>query len=302
MRLSDLRMRLRDVDLGGIDAESDRNLDEYFVTTPYVDSALIGRRTLFLRRKGSGKSALFGQLPRLLADGDEEEVVVVLLTPDQYAWANLKEYQEQGILSEQAHTNVWKLTLAIEIAARLATLDRAWNGPAATAIGSLRTFLAENFGAMQPGLQRTAASIVKGLTQFNLSAFGFGVGIERGGEKEQPITPAVVNSLLELLAAPLEAQRVLVALDRLDDSWDGSDASRSLLVGLLKATKELNDRFGWAISNLMMLAFAHLYSFVRISTTCCASTTKISTAQPRSTSCGTPMSSGRCFNGGCRRS
>jgi hypothetical protein len=62
MKLADAGLTLDDIDLGGIDAESDHKLDEYFVTTPYVSAALRGGRTLFLGRKGSGKSALFTQL------------------------------------------------------------------------------------------------------------------------------------------------------------------------------------------------------------------------------------------------
>jgi hypothetical protein len=243
MRLAELGLSMRDVDLGSIDAESDHKLDEYFVTTPYVTSALGGRQTLFLGRKGSGKSALFGQLPRLMAT-DEAPTVVVSLTPDQYAWALLREYQEQGIGSEQAHTNAWKFTLGIEIAARLVALDQKWGDEAAPSVTALRKFLTENYGTTPPGLQKTAASMVKGLKQVNLSAFGFGVGLQKE-VNDQPVTPAVVRALLDLLSAPLAEARVLVALDRLDDSWDGSDAARSLLIGLLIASKDLNDKFGW---------------------------------------------------------
>ena len=68
MRLDELALTLRDVDLGGLDAESDHKLAAHFVTTPHVEYALAGRRTLFLGRKGSGKSALFRQLPCPMAE------------------------------------------------------------------------------------------------------------------------------------------------------------------------------------------------------------------------------------------
>jgi hypothetical protein len=252
-RLSDVGLKVGDVDLGSIDAESDYKLEEYFVTTPYVQTALTGRRRLFLGYKGSGKSALFSQLPRLLhADGYE----VVSITPDQYAWAALKEYRELGIQPEQAHTNAWKLTLAVEVAARLASMDRSWTGESEAAVQSLRAFLTENYGTVQPGLRETATSILKGLRQFNLSAFGFGVGWEHV-PPEQALTPTVAAALFEALTDAVAEQGVVVALDRLDDSWDGSDEARSLLVGLLKATKELNDRHGKAKpgQGLRVLAF-----------------------------------------------
>ncbi len=255
MRLRDADLRLRDLKLGGIDAESDYNLADYFVTTPYVESAIAGRRTLFLGRKGSGKSGLFTQLPRLLNEGASPDVAVLLLTPDHYAWAALKEYREQGLLSDQAHTNAWKLTLAIEIAAKLVSLDDNWVGSSEGAIKALRRFLSDNYGTAEPGLTRTATSILEGLSKFNFSAFGFGVGVEQRQREELPITPTIVASLFDVIESIVHDQAVVVALDRLDDSWDGSPESQSLIIGLLKAAKELNDRFGHTDGGLRVLVF-----------------------------------------------
>jgi hypothetical protein len=44
-------------------------------------------------RKGSGKSALFRQMPDLVEDAGLD-AQVLKSTPDAYAWAALKEYQE----------------------------------------------------------------------------------------------------------------------------------------------------------------------------------------------------------------
>lgn len=242
-RLEERGLTVGSIDFGGIDAESDFGLDEYFVTTPYVRSALGGRRSLFLGRKGSGKSALFRQLPRLIADRDPD-MLTLSLTPDNYAWAALKTYREQGLLPEQAHTNAWKLTLAIEAAGALLAGPYEWSAGAKEAIEALRKFLKDNFGKIDPGLMSSAIQIVKGLTSFNLSAFGFGVGASRELPPGQSLTPAVLGRMLELLETALTQSGLVIALDRLDDSWDGSNESRSLLVGLLKASKDLNDRLG----------------------------------------------------------
>lgn len=243
MKLDEAGLTLRDVDLGGFDAESDYKLAEDFVATQFVEAAVEGRRTLFLGRKGSGKSALFSQLPRLLREAGRTTAVVPV-TPDQYAWSALKQYQEQGLLPEQAHTNAWKLTLAIEVAAALVKLDREWSDESSDAIATLSAFIESNYGQnLKPGLLSTATSVVKGLRSLNLSAFGFGVGFDREVEQGHPMTPAVISALVETLEAPLQEQAVLVQLDRLDDSWDGSMESQTLLIGLLKAAKELNDRF-----------------------------------------------------------
>jgi len=241
--LAKIGLTLADIDLGGVDAESDARLADYFVTTPYVRSALTGRRTLFLGRKGGGKSALFTQLPRLSNAESNEFLSVKLITPDQYAWSALKEYQEQGLMSEQAHTNAWKLTLAVEIWGALLAAERGWNPGSSDALSKASKFLNDNFGTLNPGLLQTATSMVKGLKSFNFSAFGFGVGLARGEAEEQSLTPAVAEELLRLASDVLWEHRLVVGMDRLDDSWDGSDEARSLLVGLLKAAKDLNDRY-----------------------------------------------------------
>lgn len=244
MKLSEAGLTLADIDLGGVDAESDLRLADYFVTTPYVRFALTGRRNLFLGRKGSGKSALFTQLPRLADAAGDRNLSVTLITPDQYAWSALKEYREQGLLAEQAHTNAWKLTLAVEVCGALLSLEKEWSSEAAKALETAGKFLSDNFGTLSPGLVQTATSMVKGLTAFNSSAFGFGVGFDKSEPSEQALTPAVAEQLLNLAKIALAEHRLIIGIDRLDDSWDGSDEARSLLVGLLKASKELNDLLG----------------------------------------------------------
>lgn len=241
MRLAEVGLAIKDVDLGAVDAEADSNLDAYFITTPYVDAAFAGRKAIFLGRKGSGKSALFRQLDRLASERSPNSMVIPV-TPDHYAWAALRSYKEQGLLAEQAHANAWKLTLAMEIAAALAGLDRSWDKDASQQLDVLRKFLGDNFGTINPSLAQTASKVIRGLKQFNISAFGFGAGMQRE-LSESALTPAVVDELLKLLRAPTREQNVLIALDRLDDSWDGSEESRNLLIGLLKAAKEINDSF-----------------------------------------------------------
>jgi len=233
----------RDLDFGGIDAESDHGLTDYFVSTPYVRYALEGRRTQLLGRKGSGKSALFRQIPTLSSRGSSS-VQTLLLTPNDYAWSALKEYNEQGLLPEHAHANAWKFTLVIEASALLVKLNQQWSTEARQAIVILKGFVSDNFGELRQGTLESARKVVKGITSFDISAFGFGLGLSRDTTPTSSMTPAILDYLIDLLKGPLSEQRIIIALDRLDDSWDGSSASRSLLVGLLKAAKELNDRLG----------------------------------------------------------
>ena len=243
MRLSDAQKSVRDLEFGTVDAEADRKLAQYFINTPQVDQALRFRSAHFLGRKGSGKSAIFTQLPRLTAEKYRAQVAVSLMTPDQYAWGALRDYQEQGLLSEQAHCNAWKFTIAVDVAAALLDVpSEGLNENARKALERIRSFVTNNFGGGSPTPTSIARNLLKGLGAFNLEAFGFGIGFER--EKQQHIlTPQVIDVLLNATKEVCTDIGVIVATDRLDDSWDGSDLSKSLLIGLLKATKEINDRY-----------------------------------------------------------
>ncbi|MCA1789046.1 MAG: hypothetical protein LC667_04070 [Thioalkalivibrio sp.] len=239
-----LRITLSDIDLGASDAEADRKLSEYFVTTPYVSSAIQVRATHFIGRKGAGKSALFRELARLIREAGYEKVETIQITPDQYAWTALKDYREQGLTPEQAHSNAWKFTIAIELAAAIARRGESGmrSEEAHNAVRALRHFIESNFGGLQTSLTKSATKLLKGIRSFNLEAFGFGVGIERD-RVDQPLTPMVIDELLGLSKCVAEESGYVITLDRLDDSWDGTPEARHLLIGLLKAAKEINDRY-----------------------------------------------------------
>ncbi len=239
-----MAITLSDINFESADAESDDRLGEYFLATGYVREALTGKKTIFLGRKGAGKTALFRQLPELYRQEGRKELVTIPMSPDQYAWRALREYKEQGIRAEQAHTSAWKLTLAITIASEITSVDHGWSEEAAKAVKTLGQFLRENYGGDQVDLKNAATKLLTGLKSFNLSAFGFGLGIVgKDGNDDRLLTPAVIDQLLELVGACVAELGVVVLLDRLDDSWDGSQDSKTLLIGLLRAAKDLNTRY-----------------------------------------------------------
>ena len=244
MNLQESGKTLADVQLGSPDAEADKKLAAYFLKTPYVESALTLKRTLFLGRKGAGKSALFTQLPRLIKESGYQNVEVVQVTPDQYAWKALHDYQENGLLPEQAHSNAWKFTLAIEAASRLLTLDESKLKTADSQASHrvLHKFLKDNYGDVAPNMFKIAGRLLQGIKSFNISAFGFGAGLTRSTE-DQPLTPQIIDFILDAISVISKDFGVVVALDKLDDSWEGSDRSKQLLIGLLKASKEINDKY-----------------------------------------------------------
>ena len=68
---------LAEMDFGAADADSDERLGEYFVATGYVQEALAGEKTIFLGRKGAGKTALFRQLPELYREEGRADLITI---------------------------------------------------------------------------------------------------------------------------------------------------------------------------------------------------------------------------------
>lgn len=243
MPLDKSSLIVKELNFGTVDAEADRRLADYFINTPQVEQALSFYSAHFLGRKGAGKSSIFTQLPRLVRAKYGQEVIVNVMTPDQYAWGALKQYQEQGLLPEQAHCNAWKFAIAVEAAAEIIKSElRFTEKRPQEALARIKKFVSDNYGGVSPTTLGTAKKLLTGLKAFNFEAFGFGAGVEIDSP-QTPLTPQVIKIIFDELKEICTDIGVLVATDRLDDSWDGSDDAKSLLIGLLKATKDINDAY-----------------------------------------------------------
>ena len=235
---------LRDVDFGELSAESDKDLERYFVVTRDVDHIVRGTASLILGRKGSGKSSLFTQLENAFGMRIED-VLVVRVTPDGYAWQTLKSFEQQGVPLESAHTNAWLVTLLMQVAFEACALDTSgWDAEARRDVSVLQGFVQANFGGATPSLAQATRKLTQ-ITSLDFSAFGAGFAAKVDRSDGGLLTPAVVQELKERLYRVSLSRRWLIALDKIDEAWDGTEQTKSLIIGLIKASKQINDDFGW---------------------------------------------------------
>ena len=237
---------LSDYDFGELAAESDKKLFDYFVVTPIAETVVNKNIGLVLGRKGSGKTALFRQTEELLEKFEKPGVRVIRLNMDDLAWAALADFRALGLSAEHAATVAWQLALLLQLSAHVAAEPyNRWSKAARRDADVLRGFVRDNFGEITPDLTKSSKLI--GQVQ-SLKVGAFGAEIESsftaGGEARE-LAPAITSALSSHLVAPLRDSAWLVVLDQLDESWDGSQDKRDLLIGLLKAVKRLNDDFGW---------------------------------------------------------
>ncbi|MBI2472145.1 MAG: hypothetical protein HYV59_13040 [Planctomycetes bacterium] len=223
------------IDLGKDEAEQDQRLREYFLKTSNYKNALAGTKTIVIGRKGSGKSAIFTLMRTEL---EETGVLVIPVTPDQYSWSALKDYQEKGILAEQAHTNAWKLTLLCSVIWKLSD----------TGLISTDSELAKYYQYMKdvyiPQQNNWFLNVVDKTKKIlsGIKTHWVSFNFEETGSVATPLR--IIDEIKSLLLKEWpQGKQMRILIDRLDDSWDASKESEHLVIGLLKAANELNSIF-----------------------------------------------------------
>lgn len=226
---------LTKIDLGKDEAEQDQRLREYFLKTSNYKNALVGTKTIVIGRKGAGKSAIFTLMRSELEDSG---VLVIPITPDQYSWSALKDYQEKGILPEQAHTNAWKLTLLSSIVWKLnenGLIPR--NSKLENYFKCMKDSFVPNRDDWFLNIVKKTKEIVSGIKTQWIS-FDWG----ETGTVATPLRIVEEIKILLLKDWP-HGKQVRILMDRLDDSYDASKESQNLIIGLLKASNEINASF-----------------------------------------------------------
>ena len=226
---------LSKIDLGKDEAEQDQRLREYFLKTANYRNSLTGAKTIVIGRKGSGKSAIF----TLMRDELQESgVLVIPVTPDQYSWSALKDYQEKGILPIQAHTNAWKLTFLSSAIWKLNESGFISND------SKLVKYFQYMKDAYVPSHNNLLLNIVEKIKKILGGIKTPWVSFDFG-DTGTVATPLRVTEEIKvrLLTEWPQGKQIRIIIDRLDDSWDASRESENLVIGLLKAANELNSTF-----------------------------------------------------------
>ena len=122
---------LRNIYLGHPDALQDNELLDYFVRTKEYDDAIEGRRTIFIGRRGSGKSANFQALRADISE--QRNVVDVQILPDDFQLERLTAFLENAIdlpNPQLVFQSIWNYVLTSEMLKALAErTDRLFSSP-----------------------------------------------------------------------------------------------------------------------------------------------------------------------------
>ncbi len=235
---------LQKVDLGGLAAEEDANLERYFLTTNNFAKVHDEQAFLVLGQKGSGKSSIALMLAK------DPNKAVLDLSPNQFLWSRVKEFTDTGVPSPHAEKYAWALTI-FQSAANWAIFGMPQDDGSESR-SSLKRFLQEQNLLLH---ELTFLETIK--RQIGKVALSIGSIAELSFDKDraQPKRPvmAELNRQLDNVDKEFEAghRHVSIVIDKLDEFWDGSDDANNRLIGLLLAAREMNYR----LKNLKTFVF-----------------------------------------------
>ena len=235
--------QLRRVYLGHPDALQDASLLDYFVATPEFEDAVQGRRTMYVGRRGTGKSANFKAISEELRD--RFNTVPVEIAPTDYELQRIADYLEHNLEATPKHLYgpTWNYVLMTEMVKSLVErtdrLLRSDRDPDAYAIQqyyeSNRSALALDFGS------RVTQTL---MAQLDPSA-------ENLLRTTHEVTQSGINELMDyhiqrrLLAfSKKEKITFFLVADDLDKRWNPSNQqSIDLLVALIDEADRLQSLF-----------------------------------------------------------
>lgn len=228
---------IKNVDFGRVDAEREDNLGDYFVETGVLDKISRGRKYVVLGRKGSGKTALF-KLTTPAKLGHE----VIALDYIDYPWEAHKLVQEAGMHAESAYVASWRFSF-------LAAVCRHWTETAPSDIKkTAKNLMKRIYRDEEPGVLELLIDKVKRIRKIegpNIPGVAATGAIELDEKKEDG--PILANTLgqwcivlEDLIVKNYDQAPFTLKIDRLDDGWDASEPSKQLIIGVMKAARDLN--------------------------------------------------------------
>jgi len=237
---------IRKLDFGHSSAESEVDiLPAVFVRTAFFERIRKFKKWLVLGRKGSGKTAARLMLFRQL---QEQNKVVTTITPGSLSAAKAALLEKSSLNQQEAAVLKWKYVFLVELCRyivhfaeeQIGSSYRKWPEN----IQQLRTFLVQ-FGEDEGNSLDKAIKFARSIKKVAVSAMKVEGSLELDSS---PAIDFVDDDLDMIMIATQEAMSILlndpiyILIDEVDDLWDSTETGYELIVGLLKAAKEINDK------------------------------------------------------------
>jgi hypothetical protein len=241
---------LSDITFGKDDATIEARqgfLRKVFLKTSFYNRVRNGQKFLVTGRKGSGKSAIcFYLIDALSAEG----VNTIFATSRLLSTPKLQQLKNTSINEREKFESVWRYALLVKIAIKVieiiereGTESLFLSAEEGKQLKEVKLFLSRN-NEIDKNLWQRVTSFFNILSKISAKLPG---GVETGIETRQIETVRDLSNMLdkfeESILCLINKSRIFktaILVDEIDDIWDQTQDSKSLIIGLLDATNKLN--------------------------------------------------------------
>lgn len=245
---------LRNIYLGHPDALQDNELLDYFVPTKEFDDAIEGRRTIFIGRRGSGKSANFQAIRAEISD--QPNIVSVEILPDDFQLEKITSFLENAdTLPDPRLTfqSIWNYVLTTEMLKALAEKTvRLYHSPDDVSRNNLRYIYDSEYDNLALDFGSRA---VFALEQVMSSSHDLTLEERKHNTEEalRSLRNYDLNTRLKSFARD-EGITFFIVADDLDKHWRATSAqSIDLLLGLIAEVARMQRFFGPYLNIVLFL-------------------------------------------------
>lgn len=234
---------IRDINLGGLAAEHDNYLEQYFYESDLFRRVALGHTRILIGNRGSGKSAIF----KVLAQKERAEGTLVQeILPSDYIYDLLKNSRlfesEAEWARLGAYTASWKYVI-LSTAMRLLHARHKNQKAHSEHVNRLHAYLRDHFEEHEKTPIDLLVKFIKkfgSVTNISLEGLQFADKTNELDKlyKLEPLTK-VIPAIQELS----RYTKILILFDELDHGWDGSTDARQFIAGLFRAAIQINNQF-----------------------------------------------------------
>lgn len=221
-------VELRSLDLGPVAAEKDLDLPQYFVETPYYKRAQTGDRTLFLGRRGSGKTAMFRILSEELRTPNS---VVVQIAPRDYELIKLEGFLVGKFSTAHwkfVYGSIWKNVLLAEIIQAIVEQHKPYL-PISETLNQLVQFRDKNKELFELSFPDRLTNLIEQLQTLTPQD-----QIDQNEQQvEQTLKSIRFREMEKMLEKFVRDKPVFVLIDHLDENWSTENEQTCLLLAAL---------------------------------------------------------------------
>jgi hypothetical protein len=239
------------LDFGMDSAEIDQNfLAKAFLYTSLFDRIKDGKKHLVLGRKGAGKTAVCLKLYDYLS---KQGAQASLITPRDLQKFRTAMLEKVSLNSAESALLAWKYVFLIQLAEYLLEDGESvyggnylnWPDP----LRQVRKFIVQHEGGETSWIEKTF-HIIRSIKTIGIKtpAIEASMGVQDQNQemrehdfddKLDELTTAIRTSLQRLSITP-----IYLLVDKVDEIWDPTPESKQLIIGLLRAMKEVFEQFG----------------------------------------------------------